>query len=85
MSSDVFERLADSQVPPPPPPLSFQSKLHQRINKRLLIGQLLDLAIAGMALAAVHLAKALFGFVLYTLSGRFEDQSENDGPPQRKD
>ncbi len=44
MASDLFEKLADLPVPPVPP--TFDRAVHERINKRLLIGQFLDVATA---------------------------------------
>jgi len=77
MATDLFERLADLPIPAPPP--TFNKALHQRLNNRLLAGQLLDLAVRGFGFALWHLARAGVGLLTLTLTGKFEPRS-GDGP-----
>ena len=75
MSTNLFERLAD--VPVPPPPRSFNAALHQRLNQRLLAGQLLDLATRGFGFAIWHLARAACGLAKLTFTGKLEPRSDD--------
>jgi hypothetical protein len=77
MPTNLFDRLAE--VPVPPPPSGFNAALHQRLNHRLLAGQLLDLATRGFGFAAWHMAQAAGGLVRLTLTGKLEPRS-GDGP-----
>jgi len=72
MSTDLLERLAELPVPPAPPPQVFDRAIHQRINSRLLVGQIFDLTLRGFGFGLTHFAKALLGLVRLTLTGRFE-------------
>jgi len=76
---DLLERLADRPVPPAPAAPRFNAQVHQRLNKRLLAGQLADLAVRGFGFAIWHLAHAAGGLLKLTLSGEFEP-GPNDGP-----
>ncbi len=70
MVNDVFELLAESDIPPPPP--SFDRQLHERVNRSLLLVQLMDLVFGALPWAAMHLARAFMGLVTLTVSGKFE-------------
>ena len=69
MASNLFESLA--QAPVPPPPAELDSLVHTRLNKRLLIGQLLDLGMRGLPGAMLQFSQALLGLVTFTLSGSY--------------
>ena len=69
MAGDLFERLADVEVPPMPD--NFDHDVHQRVNKALLVVHLAELATKGMAFAAGHFLAATWGLLIFTLSGRF--------------
>ncbi len=79
MATDLFQRLAERPVPAPP--AGFNRSLHQRLNKRLLAGQLLDLAVHGFGFAIWHLARAGMGLLILTLTGKFELRSNDGSPP----
>lgn len=79
MSSDLFDRLAELPVPPAPAARQFNAGVHQRLNKRLLFGQLADLAVRGFGFAIWHMAGAALGFLKLTLTGKFEP-GPDDGP-----
>ncbi len=70
MATDLFERLADLDVPPPP--AQFDTQLHERVNRSLVLGQLMDLFFGAVPWAVVEMSRALFGAALFTLTGRYE-------------
>ena len=71
VSSIDGERLvrATGRLPVPPVPPTFDRAVHERINKRLVVGQFLDFATRGFAFAMVHFARAVAELL----------QSERDG------
>jgi len=79
MATDLFERLSELPVPPPPAAPRFNAALHQRLNKRLVAGQLADLAVRGFGFAIWNMAQAACGLLKLTLTGKFEP-GPNDGP-----
>jgi hypothetical protein len=70
MPRELLDQLADAPVPPPP--ATFDRALHDRLNRRLLVGQMLDLGLRGMAFTFAHFARALAGFLSMTITGKFE-------------
>jgi hypothetical protein len=72
MAVDLLEQLAELPVPPAPPPQVFDREIHQRINSRLIVGQVLDLLLRGFGFGMLHFAKALVGLVRFSLTGKFE-------------
>jgi hypothetical protein len=74
MQRDFLEELAEAPVPPVP--VSFNRALHERLNRRLVAGQMLDLALHGMGYTIAHFTRAMGGLILLTVSGKFERQKE---------
>lgn len=70
MATDLFERLADLDVPPPP--AQFDDQLHDRVNRSLAVGQMMDLLFGAVPWAVVEFSRAVIGTVLFTLTGRYE-------------
>jgi len=70
MATDLFDQLADLDVPPPP--ARFDQQLHERVNRSLVIGHLVDLFFGAVPLAIVHFGRALVATLLYTLTGHYE-------------
>ncbi len=70
MATDLFERLAELDVPPPP--AQFDDQLHERVNRSLVVGQLMDLVFGAVPWAVVEFSRAVIGSVLFTLTGRYE-------------
>jgi hypothetical protein len=89
MATNLFERLAEMDVPPPP--AQFDAQLHDRVNRSLVTWQLVDLLVRGMSdrmstrncggmpWALGHFAQAMVGCVAFTLTGRYETKTKN-GP-----
>jgi hypothetical protein len=77
---DLLEQLAEVPVPPPPPQPVFDRSLHERINNRLLLGQVLDLCIRGFGFGLWHFARATLGAVRYTLTGKYAGNSKDNDP-----
>jgi hypothetical protein len=68
--ADLFERLAEGDVPPPP--VDFDRRLHRRLNKHLVVLHVVEFALRVLPTAAVHLGRAVIGFMHLTLTGRHE-------------
>jgi len=73
MSRDFLEMLAEAPVPPVP--ATFNRAVHERLNRRLLAGQIVDLGLRGTCYALSHFTRALAGFFMLTLTGKFEPGS----------
>jgi hypothetical protein len=74
MPRDFLEELAE--VPVPPVPVAFNRALHERLNRRLLAGQMLDLGLRGMGYTLAHFARAVGGMLMLTITGKFERESK---------
>jgi hypothetical protein len=69
MNDDLLERLAETAVPPLP--ADFDRAVHQRLNRTLVVGHLIDFAAVALPMALVEFARAAIAAALYTLSGRY--------------
>ena len=67
---EKLEKLAEIPIPPAPPPKVFDRAVHQRINSRLLVGQILEFMFRGCGFAMVHFAKAMIGAARFTITGK---------------
>jgi hypothetical protein len=81
MPTDLLEQLAELPVPPAPPPQVFDRAVHQRINSRLIVGQILDLLLRGFGYAIAHFAKAVFGLMRLTVTGKLPEVKQDRGQP----
>ncbi len=72
MAIDLFDKLAEMDVPPPP--ARFDEQLHQKVNRSLAIGQALDLVFGALPWALGEFARAFVGFLMYTVTGRYESK-----------
>ena len=77
MATDLFEQLGDLEVPPPPAAEQFDRQLHDRVNRSLVAGQIVDLGARGMPLAMWHFSRALVGLFALTLTGRYDTKPKN--------
>ena len=75
MASNLFDRLAESEVPPPP--AQFDAQLDKRVNRRLMETQLLDLMLVGLPWAFVHFSRAVVGLIALTITGRFDSNPKD--------
>jgi len=72
MPVDLLEKLAEIPIPPAPPPKVFDRGVHQRINSRLLVGQILEFVFYGCTFALLHFARAVIGAIRFTITGKLE-------------
>jgi hypothetical protein len=70
MANNLLDQLANVDVPPPP--VEFDRQLHERVNRTLLVVQLIDFAVRALPWALLHFASALRGLVSLTLTGHYE-------------
>ncbi len=78
MAHDFLDQLAQLEVHAPPP--DFDRQLHQRLNRSLLGQHLLDLLLGALPWAFVHFARGCIGAIVFTATGRFTEQQENENP-----
>lgn len=71
MPQDIFEQLAQLNVPPPPPQLD--RAVHDRVNRSLVALHLADLLLRGMPWAMLHFGRAVIGLIGLTLRGKSGD------------
>ena len=69
---DILEQLAELEVREPP--RDFDRGLHQRVNRALLAQHLMDFFLGGIVWSALQFLRAAFGWMLFTITGRFPDR-----------
>jgi hypothetical protein len=69
MASDLFEQLAEAPVPPPP--VGFDRVVHERLNRALAIGHVVDFAVRAIPLACIEFLRAIGGLIVFTATGNF--------------
>jgi hypothetical protein len=74
MAPNLLEQLADLEVPPPP--AQFDTQLHDKVNRALVITQFVDLFVSALPWALAQFGRALLGFVAFTVTGRYESKSK---------
>jgi len=70
MAKGLLDSLAEHGVPPVPEELD--ERVHQRLNRALLAGHLVDLALGAVPYLAVHLFRGVVHLISSTLTGKFE-------------
>jgi hypothetical protein len=75
MATNLFEQLAELEVPPPP--VQFDKQLHERVNRSLVVSQMVDLAFKGFPWALLHFSRAFVGFITLTLIGRYDTNRQS--------
>jgi hypothetical protein len=87
MSTDLWEQLAETEVPAPP--REFDRDVHERLNKTLLAAHLADLLLKGMFFAIGHFALAVLHVLTFTITGRWyaalPREKENPENENRRD
>lgn len=76
MTGDFLEQLAHLEVADVPP--EFERQVHQRVNRWLLVQQLVEFVTGALPWALVRFLGAVGGVVAFSITGRFA------GPRQRK-
>ena len=71
MSLDLFDQLADQEVPPVPENLS--RGVHRRLNRALVILHLVEFGLCVLPYCLLTFSRAVIGFFVQTISGRFPD------------
>ena len=76
MSHDLLEQLAETAVPPLP--ADFDRSVHQRLNKTLVVGQLIEFVGVALPYALVEFVRSIGAAALYTSSGRYPARPKNN-------
>jgi hypothetical protein len=71
MSSDLFDQLAEQEVPPVPQNLS--GGVHRRLNRVLVVVHVFEFVLCVLPYCVWHFSRAVIGLVVQTVSGRFPD------------
>jgi hypothetical protein len=74
MAPNLLEQLAELEIPPPP--AEFDAQLHDKVNRSLLLTQVAELIAGAMPWALLHFGRAVIGFVVFTVTGRYETKSK---------
>ncbi len=72
---DFLEQLADAQIREPPP--DFNLRLHERLNRTLVVQQLVNFFLGAIAWSAAHFLRAALGWLVFTVTGRFPDRDRH--------
>ena len=78
MTHDLFNQLADSDVPPVPPQLDVQ--VHRRLNSALLTAHLLEFAWRALPQTLGTFLGSVAHLIMFTATGRFKENLD-DRPP----
>ena len=71
MSIDLFEQLAEQEVPPVPENLS--RGVHRRLNRALVVLHLIEFTLCVLPYCLVNFGRAVIGLIVQTISGRYPD------------
>ena len=73
--------MGNATLSVPPPPLGFDQVVHERLNRALAIGHVLDFAVRAIPFACVEFFRAIGGLMVFTATGNFpkhHDQHPNE-------
>lgn len=77
MPADLFDRLAEMNVPPPPPTsAAFDRGLHDRLNQSLTTQHVVDLGLHALPAAAMEMFRAVAGFLVLTITGNYPENKK---------
>lgn len=74
MSIDLFEQLAEHEVPPVPQTLS--RGVHRRLNRALVVLHVVEFVLCVLPYAMVHFGRAVWGLMVRSVFGRYPDQGD---------
>lgn len=72
MAKGLLESLAEREVPPVP--ANLNRRVHERLNRALLVSHLVDLTLGGLPYLAVHFIRAVGHLFVVSLTGRLESR-----------
>ena len=75
MSHDLLDLLSQDDIPESPRSLS--TRVHERLNPRLLGFHLAEFAALAVPFAFFHFLKAMAGALVFTLTGHFHKEGED--------
>lgn len=78
VARNLLDDLAKLEVPPPP--TDFNRQVHRRLNGWLLLQQLADLAVKGMAYALLHFLRTIAAGLTFTFTGQDLKPSRPSAP-----
>jgi hypothetical protein len=70
MAQVLLESLAEREVPPVPADLN--RRVHERLNRALLVSHFVDLTLGGLPFLAVHFFRAVGHLLVVSLTGKFD-------------
>lgn len=81
MTDDLFEQLADAEVPSLPE--RFDRQVHERLNRVLVAQHAAELLGGALPAAGAELLRALAAAAWYTLTGRYPAGGGEQRPPSQ--
>ena len=78
MINDLFEQLADTDVPPPPE--RFGEDLHRRVNDSLTLMLFVEFVCVAFPSAVIEFGRCLAGLVRLTLTGKYAPVARKNPP-----
>ena len=75
MSRSVFDQLGEQRVPDRPP--EFRRRVHERLNVRLTVAQLVEFAVRVLPFALFHFIDSLCGAVVFSIIGRYPERGDH--------
>ena len=75
MANDLFDQLADKDVPPPPE--QFDQQVHWRLNRTLLAMHCFEMCTQCLPWFLKHFIPAVVATVRYSLTGCYETKRKN--------
>ena len=82
MASDLLERLAHDDVPPPP--ATFDRDVHERVNHTLAALHVIEFGLRVLPYALTHFLRAVGGLIGFSVTGQYRKtkQTTKDGEPE---
>ena len=71
---DFLEKLAELEVREPPS--NFDQKLHERVNRTLLVQHVIDLFVGGVFWSGFHFLRAVLGWLFFTVTGQYQERDK---------